>query len=68
MLEELATELHGRVKVAKLDVDANPVIAERYGVRAIPTLLFFREGRLMDIVVGAVPKRELVQRLQALAA
>lgn len=67
-LEALATELRGRVKIAKLDVDAHPVIAERYAVRAIPTLLLFRDGTLVDRVVGVVPRRELAAKLAALGA
>ena len=68
IVDELASEFAGTVNVAKLDVDAHPAIAEQFNVRSIPTLLFFRDGRVVDSVVGVVPKRELVTRLQTLAA
>jgi len=68
ILEELAVEYTGRVKVAKLDVDANPATAERFGIRSIPTLLFFRDGRLVDSIVGALPKAVLATRFNAHAA
>ena len=63
IVEQLATEYAGRVKVAKLDVDANPMTAMRFQVRSIPTLLFFRDGKIVDSVIGAVPKPALTQRL-----
>ena len=62
MLEELAGEFAGRVKVAKLDVDANPAVARRFNVRSIPTLLFFRDGKVVDTVVGALPRPALTER------
>ena len=64
VVEQLATEYEGRVKMTKLDVDANPMTATRFNVRSIPTLLFFRDGKIVDSVVGAVPKAMLVQRLE----
>lgn len=63
VLEELSRELVGRLKVVKLNVDENPVVSERYQVRSIPTLLVFNDGRLVDTVVGAMPKGPLLQRL-----
>ena len=63
VLEELSRELVGRLKVVKLNVDENPVVSERYQVRSIPTLLVFKDGRLADTVVGAMPKGPLLQRL-----
>lgn len=64
MLDELAGEYQGRVKVAKLDVDANPATSSRFNVRSIPTLLFFRDGKLVDTVVGALPKPALAERFK----
>ena len=52
IVHDLAREFEGRVKVAKLDIDNNPVTTARYNVRSIPTLLFFRDGKLVETVVG----------------
>jgi thioredoxin 2 len=65
VVDELAGELAGRVRVGKLNVDDNPATASRFGVRSIPTLLVLREGREVDRIVGAVPKSEIVRRLDA---
>ena len=62
---ELARDYAGRVKVAALDVDANPETAARYNVRSLPTFLLFRDGRPVDQVIGAVPRRLLEERIQA---
>jgi thioredoxin 2 len=67
LLEELATEMAGRVRVAKLNVDENPVTAERFGVRNIPTLLVFEGGREVDRIVGLQPKAEIARRLERVA-
>jgi thioredoxin-like negative regulator of GroEL len=67
VIEELARAEAGRVVVAKVNVDEEPSLAQRYGVQAIPTLLFFRDGQVVDTVVGAPPKAELARRLTALA-
>ena len=58
-IEELAGEYDGRAKVAKLDVDDNPATAARFNVRSIPTLLFFQNGKVVDQIVGSVPKHIL---------
>jgi thioredoxin 1 len=68
ILEQLVDEYAGRVTVAKLDVDANPKAAARFGVRSIPTLLFFKDGKLVDQVIGAVPKAMIEAKLQSHAA
>lgn len=65
VIDELARVTDGRVTVGKLDVDQHPAVAERYGVRSIPTLLLFRHGRLVDRRVGAVPLDELQAFLDA---
>lgn len=64
IVEELAGEYEGKVKFAKLDVDANPRSATSYGIRGIPTLLIFNGGKPVDQVVGAVPKSVLKRRLE----
>ncbi len=69
IVEEIAREYATKgVKVAKVDVDRNPRIAMQYGIRAIPSLLFFRGGEHVDTIIGAVPKGYLVERLEALLA
>ncbi|MDQ6827959.1 MAG: thioredoxin [Gemmatimonadota bacterium] len=59
ILDQLATEYAGKAKVAKLDVDTNQQTAMKFGVRSIPTVLFFKDGKLVDQVIGAVPKTKL---------
>jgi thioredoxin 1 len=63
-LEELATELDGRVTIAKLNIDENPQTAIRYGVRSIPTLIMFKNGEPMAMQVGAAPKSRLSDWIQ----
>jgi thioredoxin 2 len=65
VVEQLAQELAGRVKVGKLNVDENPQTAARFGVRSIPTLLILKDGREVDRLVGALPKQEILGRLRA---
>jgi thioredoxin 2 len=65
VLDELAGELAGRVKVAKLNVDENPHTAAQFGIRSIPTLLLFQQGQLVDRIVGALPKAQILNRLAA---
>ena len=67
-IQELSTEYAGRVGFAKVDVDHNPQIAIQHGIRSIPTLLFFKNGQLVDQLIGAVPKHALKQRVDALLA
>ncbi len=64
IVEALAGEYEGRLKVAKVDVDANPDLAARYNVRSIPTLAVFKEGKLVQRIVGYVPKEELKQQVE----
>ena len=65
IIEQLAAELAGRVRVAKLNTDENPMTASRFSVRSIPTLLVLKEGREVDRLVGALPKQEILRRLEA---
>jgi thioredoxin 1 len=64
-LEEIATELDGQVKIAKLNVDENPDTMMRYGVRSIPTLILFKNGEPTAMQVGAVPKNRLSDWIRA---
>jgi thioredoxin 1 len=64
VLEQLATEHAGKVKVAKLDVDENPQTAMRFNVRSIPTVLFFKDGQKVDQLVGAYQKPVFEERIQ----
>ena len=64
VLEEIASEQGEKIKIAKLDVDANPVTAGRFGVRAIPTMILFKNGREAQRLVGYMPKERLLQQLQ----
>jgi len=66
VLEEIAKEEGEKVRVGKVDVDSNPALSNRFGIRNIPTLLFFKGGEVKDTVVGLTSKAELVKRLQAL--
>jgi thioredoxin len=63
-IEQISSELAGRVKVAKLNIDDNPGIANRFGVRSIPTLLVLKGGKEVDRLVGVQPKQEIVRRLE----
>lgn len=64
-IEELANEYEGKAKVGKLDVDNNQESAIKYGVRSIPTVLIFKGGKVVDTIIGAVPKVQLKQKLEA---
>lgn len=63
ILDEIATEYAGQIKIAKMDVDVNPVTPERFGITGIPTLLVFRAGQLVETLVGFMPKDRLVEKL-----
>ena len=64
IVEQLAGEYEGRVKVGTLDVDATPQTAARFNIRSLPSILFFKDGKHVDTVVGAVPRPVLERRLQ----
>ena len=63
IVEELAGEYDGKIKVGKLDVDSNQQTSIKYGVLSIPTLLLFKEGKLKETIIGAVPKKTIVDKL-----
>jgi thioredoxin 1 len=63
IVEEIAGEYAGKLKVGKVDVDSNPSTAMQYGIRSIPTLLLFKDGQVIEQIVGAVPKRVIVDKL-----
>ena len=65
IVEELAKEYDGKLKVGKVDGDANPQISMDFGIRSIPTLMIFKGGKVVDQIIGAVPKRTLVDRVSA---
>ena len=65
VLDDLANEYDGKIKFTKVDVDANPETAMKYGIRSIPTLLVFKGGSPVDQVVGAVPKAAIRKRLDS---
>lgn len=64
IVEQLAGEYEGQLKVGKVDVDANQQIAARFNIRSIPSILFFKDGKHVDTVVGAVPKAHLERKIQ----
>ncbi|MBK7140970.1 MAG: thioredoxin [bacterium] len=68
ILEEVAGEMGDRIKVTKLDVDSNSKTAGKYNIMSIPSLLFFRNGQVVDQVIGAIPKAQLVARLEKVLA
>ncbi len=63
LIEELAGEYAGKVKIGKLDVDNNPDVAMKYGIRSIPTLLVFKKGEVVDRIVGAASKPKIAEKL-----
>lgn len=65
IVDELAGEYEGKVKVGKVDVDSNPQTSTEYGIRSIPSLLIFKNGEVVDQIMGAVPKSQLKKQLDA---
>jgi thioredoxin 1 len=65
IIDELANDYDGKAKIAKVDVDNNPRVAMQYGIRSIPALLIFKDGNVVDTIVGAVPKTYITERLNA---
>ena len=66
IVQEIGQDYEGKVVVGKLDVDSNPGVSAKFGIRNIPTILFFKGGQVVDKQVGAVPKQVLVNKLEAL--
>ena len=65
LVEELSGEYEGKATVGKLDVDQNQDLAVRYGVRSIPTILYFKNGEVVDKLVGALPKAQILEKLES---
>jgi len=65
VLDQLAAESGGRYKIAKLNVDENPLTSQQFGIRSIPTMLIFKNGQLVDQIVGAVSKQAITAKLEA---
>jgi thioredoxin len=65
IMDQLAAESQGRYRIAKLNVDENPVTAAQYQIASIPTMLIFRDGKLIDRIIGAQPKQAIEQHLRA---
>ncbi len=68
IVQQLSSEYEGRAKVGKLDVDAAQKTAAEFGIRSIPTLLIFKEGKVADQIIGAVPKGQITEKLEAALA
>jgi len=64
IVDELAGDYAGRLKVAKVDVDSNPGIATKYGIRGIPSLFLFKGGQVVEQIIGLVPKQQIVKRIE----
>lgn len=65
IIEELANDYQGKVKMTKLDVDANPQKSGQFGIRSIPTMMIFKNGQIVDTLIGAMPKPAIAARLDA---
>lgn len=68
IVEELSSEYEGKAKICKIDVDAAQKTATDFGIRSIPTLLIFKEGKVADQLIGAVPKQQITEKLDAVLA
>jgi len=64
VVEEIAKEYEGRLKVCKLNVDEGPKTASKYGIMSVPTLIIFKDGKTVDIIIGAVPKSQLEAKIK----
>jgi len=68
MLEQLAAEWAGQIKIGKLDMDQNPITPSQFAVQSVPTLLFFKQGKLVQTLIGAQPKANVAKVIQSLAS
>ena len=68
LLDEIAKESDGRFRVAKVNIDDDPALQQRFGIRGVPTLLFFSGGKLRDQIVGVAAKKAIVEKLEKLAS
>ncbi len=66
VIEQMASEFEGRARVGKMDVDHNPSTPMQFGIRSIPTLLYFKDGQVVDQIVGVASKKVLAEKLEAL--
>lgn len=66
IVEELINELNGKIKLGGLDIDRNKSVAQEYGIRNLPTFLFFKNGQIVDHIFGAVPKKVLIVKLNGM--
>ncbi|PJA51564.1 MAG: thioredoxin [Candidatus Marinimicrobia bacterium CG_4_9_14_3_um_filter_48_9] len=64
IVADMAVEYAGKIKVGKLDVDKNPGIAVKYGIRSIPSLLIFKKGEVAQMVIGAVPRQQIIAKIE----
>lgn len=64
-LEEISREMDGKLKIVKLNIDENPMVPTKYGVRSIPTLLLFKDGQVAATKIGALPKQQLADWIQS---
>ena len=65
IIEDIAKEYHGKLKVGKLNVDESPQIASTYGIMSIPTLVIFKKGEAVETMVGAIPKADIVSKIES---
>jgi len=65
-VDEIANEYGGKLKVGKVDVDSNPKISSKYQIRSIPSLVFFKDGKVTDQIVGAVPKGQITSKVETI--
>ena len=65
VVAEIANDYNGKLKVGQLDVDGNPGVAQKYGIRSIPSLLIFKNGEVSQMLVGAVPKPQIIAKVDA---